>query len=250
MSAENRNVIPNQRCCSFCRRVGHRISHCSDERLIEFERLCTNYVNTNGLDTFRQFLLEYSLREPNIVKAFAYKKMNINNRQTIDICIDGIIDYFEHLEYSLDRTINTQLNVMNNDNSITSALLYLFERRMNSSQIELMELMLFMRTISHLGNANEEPEIVDRKFNIETKLLHHNDVNLTEICECNICYESYEKKNFIKLNCSHEFCKECIKKCLKNETKEIPCCAFCRSEINQLEMCEEIMKYEFTDLIV
>jgi hypothetical protein len=248
VSAENRNYITRQRCCSFCRRAGHRITNCDDERLTQFERLCYyNYVNNdNNIEILRQFLLDYSLQEPIIVRAFTHKKMGLNARCSIDICIESIMAYFRNNNSTFQRR---QDNISNN-NSVISALLYLSQSRTNRRQVELMELMLFMRTIAQLGAFTDEFQNVNRKFRMETKLTEQNDINLTEVCECNICYESYEKKNFIKLNCSHEFCKECVKNCLKNEKRDRPSCAFCRNEINELEMREEIIKDEFTDLII
>ena len=53
-----------------------------------------------------------------------------------------------------------------------------------------------------------------RKFNIATHVREEN-AEQVEI-ECNICYELNNNKNFIKLNCNHEFCKECIKNILKS----------------------------------
>ena len=86
----------------------------------------------------------------------------------------------------------------------------------------------------------------NRKFNIQTKILEC--IN-TDECECNICYDSKEKQTFIKFNCSHEFCKDCVKKSLQNEERETPCCAFCRSDIKKLELKLESIKDEFDELI-
>jgi hypothetical protein len=91
--------------------------------------------------------------------------------------------------------------------------------------------------------------ISDKKFNINTNLLDCRE-NLEENCECNICYENYEKTNFIELNCKHEFCKECIKKSLINETKDVPLCSLCRTEIVSFGIRKEIIKDEFIDLII
>ena len=86
------------------------------------------------------------------------------------------------------------------------------------------------------------------KFNIQTKIVcceKEKDENI----ECNICYENYEKKSFIKLNCSHEFCKECMKKTLKSSTTNSVNCALCRTEINEFEISNQEIIDEFDDLI-
>ena len=64
---------------------------------------------------------------------------------------------------------------------------------------------------------------------------------------------SYEfnnlEKQFIKLDCGHEFCKDCIKQSLQNERRKVPCCAFCRSNIKNFELKLESIKSEFDELI-
>lgn len=88
-----------------------------------------------------------------------------------------------------------------------------------------------------------------RKFNIATRVREENNEQIK--IECNICYELCNNKNFIKLNCNHEFCKECIKNILKScksNFKE-PCCAYCREEINMITYKSETIHEEFSDLI-
>jgi hypothetical protein len=60
--------------------------------------------------------------------------------------------------------------------------------------------------------------------------------------ECNICYESTLAKDFVKLNCNHDFCVGCIKKILtsaKSNDNKKPCCAFCRNDIQSLSIYDE-----------
>lgn len=57
------------------------------------------------------------------------------------------------------------------------------------------------------------------------------------------------KKNFIKLDCGHEFCKDCIKQTLQNDRRKTPCCAFCRTDITNFEIKHESIKNEFDELI-
>ena len=88
-----------------------------------------------------------------------------------------------------------------------------------------------------------------RKFNIATHVREEN-AEQVEI-ECNICYELNNNKNFIKLNCNHEFCKECIKNILKSCQTNFnePCCAYCREKINAITYKNETIHEEFSNLI-
>jgi hypothetical protein len=55
---------------------------------------------------------------------------------------------------------------------------------------------------------------------------------------------------FVKLDCGHEFCKDCIIQSLQNERRQIPCCAFCRGYIKNIELKLETVKNEFNNLII
>jgi hypothetical protein len=107
----------------------------------------------------------------------------------------------------------------------------------------------FYRLIYELNrDLNEQP--IAKKFNINTHKAE--EINTHVEMECNICYELNEKTKFIKLNCNHEFCKECVKNILKtcrSDFKE-PCCAYCRTIITDFTYKNEKIQEEFSDLIV
>jgi hypothetical protein len=96
---------------------------------------------------------------------------------------------------------------------------------------------------------NEEPTTpINRKFYIATNITEEN-IKLANI-ECNICYEPKCNTEFIKLNCNHEFCKECIKNILKTcHMFSDPCCAYCRKQITTITYKNETIQTEFIDLI-
>ena len=98
----------------------------------------------------------------------------------------------------------------------------------------------------------ETREIIEtrqtKKFNIAIHVVEQND-KLLEI-ECNICYQLHNNENFIKLNCNHEFCKECVNKILKScRVFNDPCCAYCREKINTFTYKNKNIQTEFSDLI-
>jgi hypothetical protein len=100
-----------------------------------------------------------------------------------------------------------------------------------------------------LATRQDRAEREARKFNIATRVREENDEQIK--IECNICYELCNNTNFIKLNCNHEFCKECIKNILKSCKSNFnePCCAYCREVINAITYKNETIDEEFSDLI-
>jgi len=173
--------------------------------------------------SFRRFLLEESLYDPNLVRAFAIRLCGANSRSNIRVCIDLIEQYFERERMALIEDV---------DHSNQTNLLQPY-----------IDSLAFMNMVLQMLGKNE------KKFHITS------NITKTDTCshgktECTICYEDQENIEFIKLNCGHEFCKDCIKKTLQNEIKETVCCALCRKKIEKFEFKSEKVRTEFTDLIV
>lgn len=57
------------------------------------------------------------------------------------------------------------------------------------------------------------------------------DEDCDETGECPICYQGLVSKTFVKLNCSHTFCKSCIKSCINSNIKTCPMCRIRVTEI-------------------
>ena len=67
--------------------------------------------------------------------------------------------------------------------------------------------------------------------------------------ECSICYNNYDKgDNISKLNCSHIFHNECIKKWFLNSGT----CPMCRSNVFECKQCDGsgIISYQFTGVVI
>ncbi len=224
INAENRNNMSARvninvvRCCSFCRRSGHTITRCNSMPIILFERNCSNFIQFNiydGVGEFRNYILEETLHNSSVVRAFAIRWCGASVVSNIDICIELIVRHFAPQIQGIQE--RTRLN----------------------------ENIMFLDMISRVNNLITSQ---CKTFNIKTNI-SENQYGLEEKCECNICYEQQEKKLFAKLDCNHEFCKDCVKKYLQNENKQIPCCAFCRSEIKNIEFKSETVREEFAEFI-
>lgn len=269
----NQNRIPI-RCCSFCRRPGHNITTCNSLQFINFELSSINYINyissvsntDEVLDSFRNYLLAKAVNNSFLVKSFAIRKCGSTTRSNIIDCVNNIIQYFRttiifaiELNHNRRETYQEQeeneplpqqaeqLNYQENENSLLPH--ETLEDTSNSEVFQrdpitlLMSVMFinFIRGINENNITNNTRKI----WNINIKI-SENQENLYETCECNICYDQYEKSQFVKLECGHEFCKECIKKTFENSK---PSCAFCRSEIKNIELKLSSIKEEFNELI-
>ena len=265
-NAENRNAMP-ARCCSFCRRAGHNITRCDSEPIRIFERETRNYINIimplrlegrSHLESVNQYLLNEALHDSNLVRAFAISRCGANTRTNMASCIQLIIQYF--MPYIQNNQAASQAAEAPEAESATleqpvarivrrfgfSGSTYEtgFQGLLGRDNESLLYAMMFIEMIRSINESNS----LNRKFHIKTKILENKD-DMEEKCECNICYDEHEKKKFIKLDCGHEFCKDCIKQSLQNERRETPCCAFCRSDIKNFELKLESIKDELDELI-
>lgn len=105
------------------------------------------------------------------------------------------------------------------------------ERTQNESPTIIINLSE-INTLDDERKENDEQE--NSKHNILVYYFHNSLLNIREN-ECCICMDE-KQTNMCKLNCSHEFCVDCISqlldKCL-NENKQ-PTCPLCREKIDEI----------------
>lgn len=90
----------------------------------------------------------------------------------------------------------------------------------------LVELRLLMLTEVLNGVRIQMPPRIHSR--VET----NEDEQLDNNCSCSICWDEKELINFVKLDCKHEFCKDCIIATTTHNNGKVPCCALCRAEVN------------------
>jgi hypothetical protein len=212
--------------------------------------MCINNISNSTSEiniesSFRNFLLSECLYYQNLVKSFAIRYCRASSRGNIGMYIENIIQDFKPImEY---RRIQLSI-IQNTSEQSLSPYLRSFTNNPQGNQIRSIAYsLLFMEMIMSIHDEANTNINLNKKFNINTKIC---ECKIVENCDCNICYETIENKNFIKLNCGHEFCKSCIKKTLENEKKNNPSCAFCRAEINEFEISNNEIREEFNGLIV
>jgi hypothetical protein len=243
------NSSPVERRCSFCRQTGHNITNCNDERLIEFENSCLSVHETLSEREFYTWICDYAIQHPSLSRAYAvrYCGGSIRNRNFVDRIVQQIaqISTSRRVRNNL-RTINTITNLFRRtDLPISQTVEELVRTHgMDNPQVS-HELLTIAYTMTILSRFNENIT-QNKKFNINTNIVERAD---TDKCECNICYQDKEMNKFVKLNCGHKFCKDCMKETLKNVRTKNPQCAFCRSEIKNMELSNHEIRDEFDGLI-
>jgi len=244
LNTENRNLINNnifsrrkRNCCSFCHLSGHNILSCNSERLDEFEIICSEIVRDfNTKNEFNIWLIENYNENIFLLKAFSIRKIGISSNNIV-ILMDAITDfifkkYKNENENLINDIVELLLDINNND----------FPEQIDENYInQNLERMLVLEFINHnifnnstlINNEIENIENINNNIKFNTNKNKKKEEN--NICNCNICYENKKQKNFVKLNCNHEFCYECIIKSFEINTNKIKTCALCRGIITEIE---------------
>ena len=249
-------TIRRQNACSFCRTPGHNVKNCNDARLSDFEETCqVHMIFCNSREIFKDWLLgRYNVFDEYnkcLLRTFSIKKCNATMRTPMYYCLDLIADYMyiTYIQQNQTRTneINEQYNQnmeliqfmseMYNNNPDYEQDVYNELNELNE-QINGMQLALGREMFTALNNMTYNrdinPVLQNKKYNISLLLENNNNhtsnknTQHTENTDCSICLENKANSTFVKFDCQHEFCKDCVVQCLQNNNKSILCCALCR----------------------
>ena len=260
MSSGNRNysLTRPQRCCSFCRRPGHAVTRCDSDRIIEFEIICEREVRSmDNIDELKEWLIRNYINNSHLLRAFAVTKLRSNSRVTVLESIDLISQYiFETYKSHFVETtpeaavlpddieedlmlVLSELRNIEHIQPLQEAEPVYNEQFISSRRREYMRYMADVLVFTMLNNMlptdGEEPLAIGTRpaimSSIDDKIVENTSVVANE---CSICWDKKESGKFVKLNCNHEFCNECIIKTLAANKHRAPCCALCRADINNI----------------
>ena len=267
-SGENRNIsimqnpVLRQRtqCCTLCRQPGHNITTCNSDRLLDFEIICAETVrNFDNTDDFKNWLLQNYINDQLLLKAFAIRKYRVTTRCNLDQYIHYITEYIFRT-YKNTPQITTPYNssyLLTPDYALEFTNLLTTIRTRNIEREQILEQRIaeidfvrqYIRYLSYLNSLiyrnQYQPhyQTNDLTLNIETS----EEEILDETCQCSICWDDKERRQFVKLDCNHEFCKDCMKRTI--ETRTNLCCALCRSEMRRITLRTQEVHDEIAEII-
>jgi hypothetical protein len=90
---------------------------------------------------------------------------------------------------------------------------------------------LRLRITEILNGADIREQAPPPPSSIISRVETNEDEQLDNNCSCSICWDERELVNFVRLDCKHEFCKDCIIATTTHNNGRVPCCALCRGEV-------------------
>jgi hypothetical protein len=213
----------------------------------------------NTLDEFKEWLTQNYINNSHLLRAFAVTKLRSNSRVTVLESIDLISQYiFETYKNLPMEAAQAEDEAALPDDIEEDLMLVLSELRniehiqplqeaepvyneqfVSSRRREYMRYMADVLVFTMLNNMlptdGEEPLTLGTRPAIMSSI---DDKFVEDVAplssECSICWDKKDSDKFVKLNCNHEFCNECIVKTLATNKHRAPCCALCRADINNI----------------
>jgi hypothetical protein len=290
MHMPNQSLRQRVQCCSLCRQRGHNITTCNSDRLLEFEVICADAVrNFENTDDFKNWLMHNYINDQLLLKAFVIRKYRISTRCNLEQYIHFITEYIFRAYKNTPQqqqsiymqtttplqqstaplqqttgplqeqplTYDQNVELLNRyETEFSNYLTAIRSRNTVREQMleqQIAEIDVVRSYIAYLAYLNalilrEEIQQPTLTLTVET----NEEENLDENCQCNICWDNKEKRQFAKLECNHEFCKDCMKRTIEtrtNETRTNLCCALCRSEITTIRLRTQEVRDEIAEAI-
>lgn len=243
--------------CSSCRIPGHncrfpghnRLTR-MDQRLREFETDCSIKCQTMRQFEFKDWLTENYGYNTRLLKAFTSKKCHniINDTQNISLCVNAITQFiyntYKYQHVIQETTIETEpiendfeqemIRIMTEFSNQPEEQIQISSENMFASlSNDYRTALLFLEIMDNIHARRTQVNNETKKFEIES-IIEPLTNSIENTSECCICFESYNKEDFITLGCNHEFCNNCLKKTLLSDNREKPCCACCRTEVSTM----------------
>ena len=244
------------RCCSHCGEEGHSIRTCNDDRIRELEVECARRIQHYTDEQFTQFLNTEFETEPTLIRALAMKKCRATTKTSKVEVVRAVSVYIRRTYIYGARDIYDAFNghsAFSNDNELREG-----EREeVTDAMVQSMSYALRRDMLWHtlatilIDFIRDEPNNNDNnKLNIISTVKNDENLDINQVCECNICYEERKVSDFTKFNCNHEFCKDCVINTIKSKRNANNiCCALCRTKVKSVETKTNEVKAELDEYI-
>ena len=241
----NLRTIAQGRCCSFCRLPGHNINCCDDERIQNFEAECFNAkllfeTTADPINRFDNWLMQKFLENALLVKAFSIRKCHCTLRSNVQLVLNSIKNY-----------IYNTLVVDEEENGDFMA--FANETPRNTSEEGLLALAGILTLAGFNAEAISEfiisrlELIINDTYNLITTVEALKKEDQWKIQECAICFDDFQNKKLVKLNCEHKFCSDCMVKLFKTGGNCVPRCALCRTDISSIVTYSKTIEKKFEE---
>ena len=234
ITIEEPEVLPTRETCYYCKEY-HSITNCDHPQLREFEIISAIVYNSvSSHEEFVSWLYEKVFNNPSALFAFmgfALRNCGCIRGSTVQECIDKFIIYMSNT-YTMGNSQEQTIEPIGN------------------YTVREMTVATWMTNIRQTVRNSEQHTPEKIKLTVVTDIKHHTDEVEQQHCECSICWEKKEYKQFVGFICKHEFCKECVLGILETKTSRDEFnCSLCRQKIEFMAFHSEETHNEFAEYL-
>ena len=208
------SMFYNNRCCSFCGNAGHDIRYCNSPSIghIEYAIAQGNYTIIHFGMNNKEYFINW------VVNRFSFKDIRVL------AVTSGLARASGYNKSQYAEVIYTLYSHASN-NILADGITWSIDR---TGLDTFAAATIATTTTTDIKKYNITPVFTSEQIHLE-------QIN----CECCICLDNeVNMNNIVKLNCSHQFCCDCVVTTIKkhsNMYKE-PSCALCRETIVDIEV--------------
>ena len=249
--------------CSFCRHVGHNKNSCNDTEVV---RIQLRYINCISHIVASAYLRRQSptrlwmdikawlnvIALERLKYIFQYLKNrttwnvvgSCNTKRIIIIHILDIIFHDCHIDVNDEYVSGTTTVYRENIAPVTPPVVAPVVPPVVPPIVPPMVPHVVDLTVDRIVSVAPRPLVRQQAIPIGGVATSVRVLKCDEVCgeneDCPICYVRLENKTFVKLGCSHYFCKNCIKGCVD---RKILNCPMCRSSITEISTQNPVVSY-------
>ncbi len=227
-------ILNRQRHCDFCGSREHYIRQCNDQRIIDFKDLCISTILSVDMGDreryFDRWLINYHNDYGEVVRAFALSRCNWRATDIHGFPNYSLYNMVDKIRIYIEEEINPPDFIRIESESNRDIFSNISVSLSNMLRKEIIK--------------NQQPPSTENERLFRLGLNNHliNQLNIVPIfkmfsdtentCDCAICLEDdLREKEFVTLNCSHKFCKNCFNNHLSHTQLSTSKCALCRETI-------------------
>lgn len=230
--------------CTLCGDIEHNIRHCNDPIVpyLLVKVRCKKWKSTKANDPCIMFNWLHTRIVPEL-RAILIHKYNISPKTNakgklvaiimeITFDISGEVDPFWRVHLPADY-VNREVNEIYNDREHQLLLLNIESYIQITDDYYTTPCDELVNILLNILEDNRRPvsAIIRKHIVYHEKCLEVEDIPF----ECGICYDEMSVTKAVRLNCNHDFCKDCTLTHVEKTKSYLVPCPMCRTNITTIQ---------------
>ena len=236
--------------CGFCRKPDHTIKNCKDDAIYELDKYLYDIALLDFLQNRKNYIAGVIENLPISSIKVMYYLYNITFNTSIQDLSNILMEKYINEQF---QNLLIKMNILNNEN-ICKYLEEMYSKILES-RIEVEDEIITKKFFFQKMHFIFLKDNISIRYFIEIERVSNNlldtkstirpidNDNNNNTVECPICYSELDNNTKLITQCGHSYCYTCFYNylnSLENDKYILPCCCFCRKEIDKFYYCNQI----------